>query len=93
MTTGSGVSSGCCVARRSWRLTSGGRTGAIDAISPTIGDIHRVSNAFDDRVTISIHVYGADIGKVRRSTYDQDGSRKTFVSGYAEAPPLSLRDD
>lgn len=77
------------------RLTGSERlpAGAIDAVSPTIGDIHRVSNAFDDRVTISIHVYGADIGKVRRSTYDPDGSSREFVSGYAEAPPLSLWND
>jgi predicted metal-dependent enzyme (double-stranded beta helix superfamily) len=67
--------------------------GSVDAVSPGIGDIHRVSNAFDDRVTISIHVYGADIGKVRRATYSPDGSPKPFVSGYAEAPPLSLWDD
>lgn len=68
-------------------------TGAVDAVSPAIGDIHRVSNAFDDRDTISIHVYGADIGKVRRATYSPDGSPKPFVSGYAEAPPLFLRGD
>ncbi len=67
--------------------------GSVDAVSPAIGDIHRVSNAFDDRVTISIHVYGADIGKVRRATYDHDGSPKPFVSGYAEAPPLFLWND
>jgi predicted metal-dependent enzyme (double-stranded beta helix superfamily) len=67
--------------------------GSVDAVSPGIGDIHRVSNAFDDRVTISIHVYGADIGKVHRATYSPDGSPKPFVSGYAEAPPLFLWDD
>ena len=37
--------------------------GAVDAVSPGIGDIHRVSNAFDDRASISIHVYGANIGR------------------------------
>jgi predicted metal-dependent enzyme (double-stranded beta helix superfamily) len=64
--------------------------GAVDAVSPAIGDVHRVSNALGDQVTISIHVYGADIGKVRRSTYDSAGRPTAFVSGYAEAPALPL---
>jgi len=58
--------------------------GQVEAVSPAIGDIHRVHNAFDDRVSISIHVYGADIGRIARSTYDErDGSRREFVSGYS----------
>jgi 3-mercaptopropionate dioxygenase len=64
--------------------------GEVDAVSPTIGDLHRVSNAHSDRVSISIHVYGADIGAVRRSVYQEDGSRKPFISGYADAPALEL---
>jgi len=62
------------------------RPGDVDAVSPAIGDIHRVSNAFDDRVSISIHSYGADIGKVRRHVFDlATGEAKPFVSGYANA--------
>ena len=57
--------------------------GEVEAVSPRIGDVHRVTNAFDDRVSISIHVYGANIGAVHRSTYDRDGRPKPFVSGYA----------
>jgi 3-mercaptopropionate dioxygenase len=57
--------------------------GQVEAVSPAIGDIHRVRNAFDDRVSISIHVYGADIGTVQRSVYQVDGSRQPFVSGYS----------
>lgn len=57
--------------------------GDVEAVSPRIGDIHRVSNAFDDRVSISIHVYGANIGAVRRSIFSEDGTRKSFVSGYS----------
>jgi predicted metal-dependent enzyme (double-stranded beta helix superfamily) len=64
--------------------------GAVDAVSPTIGDTHRVANAHDDRVTISIHVYGGDIGVIERFTYDYDGGFKPFVSSYADAPPLHL---
>lgn len=57
--------------------------GQVEAVSPAIGDIHRVHNAFDDRVSISIHVYGADIGAVQRSVYTEEGERKPFVSGYS----------
>lgn len=64
------------------------RVGEVDAVSPRIGDIHRVTNAYDDRVSVSIHVYGADIGQVVRSAYDADGVPKRFVSGYADQPPL-----
>ncbi|AGZ35150.1 cysteine dioxygenase [Pseudomonas sp. SWI6] len=56
--------------------------GHVEAVSPRIGDIHQVSNAFDDRVSISIHVYGANIGAVRRAVYLADGSEKAFISGY-----------
>ncbi|WNW10330.1 cysteine dioxygenase [Pseudomonas sp. DTU_2021_1001937_2_SI_NGA_ILE_001] len=57
--------------------------GQVEAVSPRIGDIHQVSNAFDDRVSISIHVYGANIGAVSRAVYLPDGSEKPFISGYS----------
>lgn len=57
--------------------------GDVEAVSPTLGDIHQVSNAFDDRSSISIHVYGANIGAVHRWVYGPDGTRKPFVSGYS----------
>ncbi|AZC31174.1 cysteine dioxygenase [Pseudomonas chlororaphis] len=59
--------------------------GQVEAVSPKIGDIHSVSNAFDDQVSISIHVYGANIGAVRRAVYQCDGSEKLFISGYSNA--------
>lgn len=62
--------------------------GDIEAVSPRFGDIHRVANAYDHRVSISIHVYGADIGKVERATYDRNGQAKRFVSGYYPLPVL-----
>jgi len=64
--------------------------GQVDAVSPTIGDIHRVANAFDDQVSISIHVYGADIGQIERATFDGEGRPKLFVSGYAPLAPPNL---
>lgn len=60
------------------------KAGAVTTLSPATGDIHRVTNAYDDRVSISIHVYGADIGRVERATYDEAGTSKPFISGYAE---------
>jgi len=60
--------------------------GDVDQVSPTVGDIHEVANAHDDRVSISIHVYGANIGAVARHVYDPaTGTQKTFVSGYSSA--------
>ena len=56
--------------------------GQVEAVSPRIGDVHRVSNAFADKTSISIHVYGANIGAVQRHVYLEDGSIKNFVSGY-----------
>ncbi|WP_077000980.1 cysteine dioxygenase [Variovorax sp. KK3] len=58
--------------------------GDVVAVSPAIGDIHQVCNAFDDKVSISIHAYGADIGQVRRHVFDPvTGVAKEFVSGYS----------
>ncbi|GJG98583.1 cysteine dioxygenase [Cupriavidus pauculus] len=60
--------------------------GDVAYVSPSIGDIHVVRNAFDDRVSISIHVYGTDIGKQSRHVFDATtGAAKTFISGYANA--------
>ncbi|KVG29610.1 cysteine dioxygenase [Burkholderia diffusa] len=61
------------------------RPGDVEAVSPRIGDVHRVTNAFADQVSISIHVYGANIGKVERAVFLDDGTVKPFVSGYSNA--------
>jgi len=66
--------------------------GEVTAVSPAIGDFHRVSNAFDDRPSTSIHVYGANIGAVRRSMYEPDGTSMTFISGYSNAELPNLWD-
>ena len=60
--------------------------GQVDAVSPTVGDIHKVSNAFEDRTSISIHVYGANIGSTPRHVFDVGtGLVKDFVSGYSSS--------
>ena len=56
----------------------------IDLVSPRIGDIHRVSNALVDRASISVHVYGANIGAVKRHIYNlPSGRTDKFISGYS----------
>lgn len=58
--------------------------GDVAAVSPSIGDIHAVANAYADRVSISIHAYGGNIGRIRRAVYDRaTGAEKPFVSGYS----------
>ncbi|WP_287028905.1 cysteine dioxygenase [Pseudomonas sp. UBA6310] len=66
--------------------------GQVEAVSPRIGDIHRVSNAFADRTSISIHVYGANIGAVSRAVYPPEGGSKPFISGYSNSTLPNLWD-
>lgn len=76
------------------RLLAGEETvlhpGDVDIVSPTVGDIHRVRNVHHNQVSVSIHVYGADIGKVERSVYAEDGTQKRFISGYSNGSLPSL---
>ena len=65
--------------------------GQVACVSPTIGDIHQVSNAHDDRVSISIHLYGGNIGRINRHVFDPAGGpAKDFVSGYSNAMTPNL---
>jgi len=67
--------------------------GGIEVVSPSIGDIHIVSNAFSDKTSISIHVYGANIGAVKRHIYKPDSDEmKNFVSGYSSQQTPNLWD-
>jgi len=68
--------------------------GSVGAVSPDIGDIHAISNGLPDRSSISIHVYGGNIGTIRRSIFDaRTGSARDFISGYSNeaVPNLWLR--
>ena len=85
------------VAEASGRLVAQGAErfgpGDIDAVSPRVGDIHTVSNALKDEVSVSIHVYGANIGAVRRHVFDPaTGVKKIFVSGYSSTQVPNLWD-
>jgi predicted metal-dependent enzyme (double-stranded beta helix superfamily) len=66
--------------------------GSVAALSPRAGDVHRVANAEPERTSVSIHVYGGNIGAVERATYDASGARKPFVSGYANRSIPNLWD-
>jgi len=66
--------------------------GDVEKIAPDQLDIHQVSNAYLDRVSVSIHVYGDNIGAVSRAVYQPDGSEKTFISGYSSAYLPNLWD-
>ncbi|MGO4331662.1 cysteine dioxygenase [Cupriavidus sp. 2TAF22] len=60
--------------------------GQVAAVSPSLGDVHRVRNAYDDRVSVSVHLYGGNIGRIQRHVYDPaSGATKPFVSGYSNA--------
>lgn len=62
------------------------RRGEVDRVSPRIGDVHAVSHGGSPGAAISIHVYGANIGAIRRHTFDPaTGTVKEFVSGYDNA--------
>jgi len=79
------------------RVVATGRThlmerGAIDAVSPTLGDWHRVSHATPAGTAVSLHVYGANIGAVRRHRLADDGSIRDFVSGYDSPVTPNLWD-
>ena len=44
--------------------------------------IHRIENV-SDKPSLSVHVYGLDIGNTQRNTYDPvTGEIGNFVSGY-----------
>ena len=67
--------------------------GEVSAVSPRIGDIHRVENALADRPSISIHAYGGNIGAIARHVFvAETGAIKPFVSGYANRLVPNLWD-
>lgn len=82
-------------AERDGRLVAGDTElltpGQVAAVSPRIGDIHQIANAYDDQVSISIHVYGGNIGRIRREVFlPESGEIKPFISGYANTDVPNL---
>ena len=67
------------------------RPGDTACVSPSIGDIHRVRNALADQVSISIHLYGGNIGRIQRHVFNAEHTQvKDFVSGYSNAMTPNL---
>ena len=69
------------------------KEGEVVAVSADTYDIHVVENALADRASISIHVYGGNIGAIARSVFDPaTGATKRFISGYDNAAVPNLWD-
>jgi len=67
--------------------------GDVEVLRPDAGDIHKATNARSDGGSISIHVYGGNIGAVRRHRFDAvTGAPSLFVSGYTNAAVPNLWD-
>ncbi len=67
--------------------------GQVEHVTPGGQDMHVVANAFADRASISIHVYGGNIGAVRRHVFNPGTSAaKDFVSGYTNTAVPNLWD-
>ena len=64
--------------------------GTVESLSPATTDLQRVSNLYEDSVSISIHVYGGNIGRISRHVFDLDTSTpKPFISGYSNESEVS----
>lgn len=83
------LSNGSLIAGAKDRLEAG----SVAAVSPLIGDIHEIANAFADRSSVSIHVYGGNISAIRRHVIDPvTGAQKEFISGYDNRSVPNLWD-
>ena len=70
--------------------------GDMDVVSPRVGDLHTVANALCDAPSVSIHVYGANIGTTPRLVFTEGSlETKPFVSGYSSTvmPNIWGRED
>ncbi|MFH7346728.1 cysteine dioxygenase, partial [Pseudomonas syringae pv. tagetis] len=61
------------------------KPGPVVALSPLSHDGQQESTAYNAQVTMSIHVYVADIGTVKPAVYDLDSTEKLFISGDTNA--------
>lgn len=68
--------------------------GQVGSVSPATHDVHEVANFYSDQVSISIHVYGGNIGRIQRHVFHPvTGESKEFVSGYSNPfPRLNYQD-
>jgi len=66
--------------------------GDVERVSARVGDLHMVINAIADGPSVSIHVYGGNIGAVERSIFNAAGQPRRFVSGYTNTVTPNLWD-
>ncbi|OUJ13695.1 cysteine dioxygenase [Acetobacter sp. DsW_063] len=67
--------------------------GEVASLEPDVNDYHVVANALEDRASVSIHVYGGNIGGVSRAVYDiETGEERPFISGYSSGVTPNLWD-
>jgi len=67
------------------------KPGQVATVSPQTHDIHVVENDLSDQTSISIHVYGGNIGRIQRGVFDPiTGVEKRFISGYANSVTPNL---
>lgn len=67
------------------------KPGQVATVSPMTHDIHVVENDLSDQTSISIHVYGGNIGRIQRAVFDPiTGVEKRFISGYANSVTPNL---
>ncbi len=63
------------------------RPGDVSHVVPPDREVHRIRN-LGSTPAVSVHVYGGDIGRRSRHTFDPDtGAVRPFVSGYDECIP------
>lgn len=68
------------------------KPGEVGSVSPDTHDVHEVANCYQDRVSISIHAYGGNIGRIHRHVFNPEtGEAKDFVSGYS-IPRVKYQD-
>ena len=69
------------------------KRGDVVTLSSQRYDTHRVENAVEGKTSISIHVYGANIGAVKRAMFNADTSEpEYFISGYDNQSVPNLWD-
>jgi predicted metal-dependent enzyme (double-stranded beta helix superfamily) len=69
------------------------QTGAVEVRSSRSGDRSQGANALDDRVSVCIHVYGGEIGRLSRRPLVPNGQPGEPSSGYANmeaGPPYDI---
>jgi predicted metal-dependent enzyme (double-stranded beta helix superfamily) len=59
------------------------KQGQIEAVSPTVGDWHKVANHIEQESSVSIQIYGGDIGTIKRHMLNEKGEVVDFISGYS----------